>query len=128
MTANAKTHSNLSTTNQKDWSDYLGDAWNATSSFSLLSPENRIYELEREKDRYKEETGYTVANDPDGVIRGILYEHAESVSLDPTDRGPLGLIGSISKKSKVSPQNIFSTNLLEIKKIFPFKIPKHSYI
>ncbi len=64
---------------QKGLSDYASDAWDAISSLSLLSPEHRVYKLEEEKDRYKEKTGHTVANDPDGVIRGILSQQAFSV-------------------------------------------------
>jgi len=117
MTTNASTSSDSEQSynldelsyKQKGLLDYASDAWDAISSLSLLSPKHRVYKLEEEKNRYKEETGYTVADDPYGVIRGILSQQAFSVSLDPSGRSPMGLIGSLGKKSG-PPKKITATS------------------
>ena len=68
---------------------------------TLLSPNHDIYVAQRELDEYKRNNPtHSVANDPDGVIRGLLERQAGGVSLDPENKGVVGLMGKVAKKVK----------------------------
>ncbi len=101
MTTNVRKR-NRSTENQPGILDYISEGWDAyLDSGSLLSPNHDIQIAQRELDEYKRNNPtHSVANDPDGVIRGLLERQAGGVSLDPENRGVMGLMGSVAKKVK----------------------------
>ena len=97
MTTNTRRR-NRPTENQPSVGDYLSNAWDAyLDRGTLLSPNHPAYVAQREIDKYKAETGHTILNDPDNVISGLMAEQAMSVGIDPGNRLPLGLLGTLKK-------------------------------
>ena len=100
MTTNVRKRNRRTQSQPGIWDHISQGVSSLLDSGTLLSPNHDIYVAQRELDEYKRNNPtHSVANDPDGVIRGLLERQAGGVSLDPENKGVVGLMGSVAKKT-----------------------------